>query len=105
MKTLDYYIETFKNIRPKIIDGQIKPHKICMLLAMLDLANSGGLKKNQIKSKPNINLYLTELNSAIVNDNKSSVFYTAEQKSLESKNIFKLEKENATLTNPFNLKN
>jgi hypothetical protein len=45
MKTLDYYIEAFKNIRPKITDGQIKPHKICMLLAMLDLASSGGLKK------------------------------------------------------------
>ena len=59
----------------------------------------------KIKSKPNLNLYLTELNNTIVNDNKSSVFYTAEQKSLESKNIFKLEKENTSLTNPFNLKN
>lgn len=52
MKTLDYYIEAFKNIRPKNVDGQIKPHKICMLLAMLDLANSGGLKINQIKFEP-----------------------------------------------------
>ncbi len=43
MKTFDYYIEAFKNIKPKIIDGQIKPHKICILLAMPDLANSGGL--------------------------------------------------------------
>jgi hypothetical protein len=59
----------------------------------------------KIKSKPNINLYLTELNNAIVTDNKSSLFYKVEQKSLESKNIFKLEKQNTTLTNPFNLKN
>jgi len=52
MKTLDYYIEAFRNIKPKIVDGKIKPHKICMLLAMLDLANSGGLKNNQIKFEP-----------------------------------------------------
>jgi hypothetical protein len=59
----------------------------------------------KIKSKPNINLYSTELNNAIVNDNKSSLFYSAEQKSLESKNIFNLEKQSASLLNTFNLKN
>jgi hypothetical protein len=59
----------------------------------------------KIKSKPNINLYSTELNNAIVNDNKSSLFYSAEQKSLESKNIFNLEKQSSSLLNTFNLKN
>jgi hypothetical protein len=59
----------------------------------------------KIKSKPNINLYSTELNNAIVNDNKSSLFYSAEQKSLESKNIFNLEKQSASLLDTFNLKN
>ena len=59
----------------------------------------------KIKSKPNLNLYLTELNNIIANDNKSSLFYSAEQKSLESMNIFKLEKDRTSLNNPFNLKN
>jgi len=52
MNTLNYYLNAFKNIKPKIVDGHVKPHKICMLLAMLDLANSGGLKSNKIYYEP-----------------------------------------------------
>jgi len=52
MKNLDYFENAFENVNPKIIDGQIKPHKMCMLLAMLDLANSGGLKRNEIYFEP-----------------------------------------------------
>ena len=59
----------------------------------------------KIKSRPNLTLYSSEVNKAIVNDNKSSIFYSAEQKSLESKNIFNLEKQNTSLLNVFNLKN
>ena len=59
----------------------------------------------KIKSKPNLNLYLSELNNTIANDNKSSLFYSAEQKSRESKNIFNLEKLNNSLNYAFNLKN
>jgi hypothetical protein len=60
----------------------------------------------KIRSKPNINLYLTEVNKTMVDANKSSVFYLAEQKSSESTNIFRLQKERANvMNNPFNLKN
>jgi putative restriction endonuclease len=52
MSTLDYYVDSFKYIKPHISDGQAKPHKICMLLATLDLAYAGGLQKNEIKYAP-----------------------------------------------------
>jgi putative restriction endonuclease len=52
MSELERYIDAFKNIKPQVLNGQAKPHKICMLLAMLDLANAGGLKKNEIYYSP-----------------------------------------------------
>jgi len=52
MNNLDHYIELFKDIKVHISDGKRSPHKICMILAMLDLANAGGLENNKIFFAP-----------------------------------------------------
>ncbi len=91
-------------------EALVQKHRYSISLAdsvPLNLSDSK-LEENleiKIRSKPNLNLYLTDVNKSIVDSNKSSLFYSAEQKSLESKNIFKLEKDRASLTNVFNLKN
>jgi len=52
MNNLDCYIELFKDIKVHVSDGKRSPHKICMLLAMLDLANAGALETNRIYFSP-----------------------------------------------------
>ena len=46
--SIDDYLIRFKKIRPRTVQGREKPHKICMLLAVLDLAKAGGLEENKI---------------------------------------------------------
>jgi putative restriction endonuclease len=46
------YQEKFINLRVNMTRGNASPHKICMLLALLDLAQSGGLTKNIIEFGP-----------------------------------------------------
>lgn len=50
--SIDEYRERFRLLRPKIENGREKPHKICMLLAVLDLAKSGVLEENKIFFTP-----------------------------------------------------
>lgn len=50
--SLGTYQEKFTNLRVNITAGRASPHKICMLLALLDLAKSGGLTKNRIEFGP-----------------------------------------------------
>lgn len=47
--SLEYYQEKFASLRVRIAHGRASPHKICMLLALLDLARSGNLRKNRIE--------------------------------------------------------
>ena len=46
--SINDYLIRFEKIRPRTVGGREKPHKICMLLAVLDLAKAGGLKENKI---------------------------------------------------------
>jgi len=46
--SINDYLTRFEKIRPRSADGREKPHKICMLLAVLDLAKAGGLQENKI---------------------------------------------------------
>jgi putative restriction endonuclease len=46
--SINDYLTRFEKIRPRSADGREKPHKICMLLAVLDLAKAGGLRENKI---------------------------------------------------------
>ena len=46
--SINDYLTRFERIRPRTVGGREKPHKICMLLAVLDLAKAGGLQENKI---------------------------------------------------------
>jgi len=45
---IEDYKKKFASLRVNVAHGRASPHKICMLLSLLDLARSGGLKKNRI---------------------------------------------------------
>ena len=51
---INEYLIRFKKIRPRTVAGREKPHKICMLLAVLDLAKAGGLQENKIFCNPDL---------------------------------------------------
>lgn len=46
---LEHYQKKFASLRVNSAHGRASPHKICMLLALLDLARSGRLKENRIE--------------------------------------------------------
>lgn len=46
--TLAAYQDKFRRLNVNVRAGRASPHKICMLLALLDLARSGGLADNRI---------------------------------------------------------
>jgi putative restriction endonuclease len=50
--TLAAYQDKFRRLNVNIRAGRASPHKICMLLALLDLARSGGLTDNSILFAP-----------------------------------------------------
>lgn len=76
MSTLDKYIEQFKDIKVHVREGRRSPHKICMLLAMLDLANAGGLKVNKIYFAPTLlERYLSYFLSTKSNKDKPNPQY------------------------------
>jgi putative restriction endonuclease len=50
--TVSDYSRKFSRLIVNIRDGRASPHKICMLLAMLDLARSGGVTNNRIYFAP-----------------------------------------------------
>lgn len=50
--SLATYQEKFAKLRINMNGGQASPHKICMLLALLDLARSGGFTNNRIDFGP-----------------------------------------------------
>lgn len=50
--SLESYIQKFNNLRVNTSNGTASPHKICMLLAFLDLARAGGLGENKILFGP-----------------------------------------------------
>jgi len=50
--SLDAYLGKFSRLAVNVARGRTSPHKICMLLAVLDLARAGGLPKNCITYEP-----------------------------------------------------
>ena len=48
---LDYYLKAFRTLNVNRAGG-VSPHKPCMLLAMLGLAEAGDLKENRIRFDP-----------------------------------------------------
>ena len=50
--SLDEYADAFSRLRVNTSHGSTSPHKPCMLLALLDLAEGGGLEKNEIRYTP-----------------------------------------------------
>jgi putative restriction endonuclease len=52
--TINTYINQFKKLKLNKHNGRVRPHKICMLLAVLDLAKSGGLERNKIYLNPEL---------------------------------------------------
>ena len=76
MSVLNKYIEQFKDIKVHVREGRRSPHKICMLLAMLDLANGGGLKVNKIYFAPALlERYLSYFLSTKANKDKPNPQY------------------------------
>lgn len=48
MMALEYYLERFQNLKMNSAGGQKSPHKVCMLLAVMDLIQAGHIVSNQI---------------------------------------------------------
>ncbi len=46
---LEYYLERFQNLKMNSAGGKKSPHKVCMLLAVMDLIQAGHIVSNQIK--------------------------------------------------------
>ncbi|MBU3672539.1 MAG: hypothetical protein FGM43_08285, partial [Sinobacteraceae bacterium] len=46
------YAEKFSRLNVNVSRARASPHKICMLLAVLDLARGGGLPENRIRYEP-----------------------------------------------------
>lgn len=52
--TIEAYIHRFENLRRNKSGERERPHKICMLLGVLDLAKAGGLEVNRIYLNPEL---------------------------------------------------
>lgn len=46
--TLSYYIDKLQSIRPDRSSGRARPHKVCMMFAVIDLIEQGHIKNNRI---------------------------------------------------------
>ena len=50
--SLATYADQFRRLKVNVAHGRASPHKICMLLAVLDLARGGALSENRIEYAP-----------------------------------------------------
>lgn len=50
--SLAIYLDRLRRLQVNVSRGRASPHKICMLLAVLDLARSGALQQNRINFAP-----------------------------------------------------
>jgi predicted restriction endonuclease len=46
---LEYNLDRFQNLKMNSVVGNKSPHKVCMLLAVMDLIQAGHIVSNQIK--------------------------------------------------------
>ncbi len=47
--TLEYYLDRFQNLKMNSASGKKSPHKVCMLLAVMDLVQAGKLTSTKIE--------------------------------------------------------
>lgn len=74
--TIDEYVLKFKSIRLNKSGDRARPHKICMLLAVLDLARAHGLEENKIFFKPElIERYVGFFNAVSMSGEKPNPHY------------------------------
>jgi putative restriction endonuclease len=52
MADLNDYLAAFRRLNVNRVGGRASPHKPCMLLAVLGLADSGHLDRNEIRFEP-----------------------------------------------------
>ena len=45
---LEYYLDRFQNLKMNNAGGKKSPHKVCMLLAVMDLIQAGHISTNKI---------------------------------------------------------
>ena len=50
--SLSTYADRFRRLNVNVAHGRASPHKICMLLAVLDLARGGALTENRVEFAP-----------------------------------------------------
>ena len=50
--SLSTYVDRFRQLNVNVAHGRASPHKICMLLAVLDLARGGALTENRVEFAP-----------------------------------------------------
>ena len=47
--SLSTYFDRFRQLNVNVAHGRASPHKVCMLLAVLDLARGGALTANRVE--------------------------------------------------------
>lgn len=74
--TVNLYVSKFQKIRLSKVGDRLRPHKICMLLAVLDLAKAGGLSENKIYMQPELTeRYLTFFKASASEDERPNPHY------------------------------
>ena len=74
--TVNSYLSKFQKIRLNKVGDRLRPHKICMLLAVLDLAKAGGLSKNRIDLSPDLTeRYINFFRASAADDERPNPHY------------------------------
>jgi putative restriction endonuclease len=74
--SLDTYLDRFRRIKVDTTHGSVSPHKICMLLAVLDLARSGAFKENRVYFAPALlERYATYFNAVRTGRNHANPYF------------------------------
>ncbi len=51
---LEYYLDRFQNLKMNSASGNKSPHKVCMLLAVMDLVQAGNIASTKIEFSPSL---------------------------------------------------
>lgn len=89
--TVQFYIEKFQSVRPDRSSGRAKPHKVCLMLAVIDLIEQGIITNNQIcydeTLKKRFTLYFNQLKQGNDQDSPYLPFYHLQSSKLWHLNI------------------
>jgi putative restriction endonuclease len=53
-ESLNRYVDAFRSVKVNRTDGHDSPHKPCMLLSLIGLAEAGGLERNEVRYEPSL---------------------------------------------------